>query len=413
MLARTAPPGARLSRVHPMTDSPSAARRRAMAALLAATVANLPFGTIYAFSVFLAPMEAMLGIGRADMAFVFSLASITLTVGMVGAPRLYGRFAAGPLVLVAGALSAAGLVVAATADHLAQLALGYGVMFGLGGGVAFTTLQQGMNQAVVARSGLANGYYVSLYPLGAMIGAPLLGWAIGAHGLRITLAALAVAILLAVAVAAWLYRAAGLRTSDPGAVSGAAEAPRRDVFARLFAVFFLAAAAGLMVMSQAAGILAAYGAGTALALGATAFITGAIASARLGGGWLVDRFEPSRVAAGAHLLALAGAVLLLVAPSPAVAVTSLTMIGCGYGVVSGMTAGAIAQYWHRNAFGRVAGRIYIAWCLAAITLPMVAGWLFDRSQGYHGAMMLAAAVNLVGAGVSFSLPRRAGRFARA
>jgi nitrate/nitrite transporter NarK len=74
-----------------------------------------------------------------------------------------------------------------------------------------------------------------------------------------------------------------------------------------------------------------------------------------------------------------------------------------------MTAGAIAQYWHRNAFGRVAGRTYIAWCLAAITLPMVAGWLYDRTQGYHGAMMLAAAVNLVGAGLSLSLPRRAAR----
>jgi hypothetical protein len=38
---------------------------------------------------------------------------------------------------------------------------------------------------------------------------------------------------------------------------------------------------------------------------------------------------------------------------------------------------------------------------------MLAGWLFDRSQDYHGAMMLAAAVNLLGALLSRSLPRRA------
>jgi len=75
----------------------------------------------------------------------------------------------------------------------------------------FTTLQQGLNQAVASRTGLANGYYVSLYPLGAMIGAPLLGWAIAAQGLRVTLAALAVTILLSTAVAAWLYRAAACR----------------------------------------------------------------------------------------------------------------------------------------------------------------------------------------------------------
>ena len=55
--------------------------------------------------------------------------------------------------------------------------------------------------------------------------------------------------------------------------------------------FFLAAAAGLMVMSQAAGIVQAYGGQTALAVGATTFITGAIAAARVAIGQPV-RFRP-------------------------------------------------------------------------------------------------------------------------
>lgn len=385
------------------------ARGRAVAALVAATVPTLAFGTIYAFSVFLAPMEALLGIGRADMAFVFSLASVTLTVGMLAAPRLYQRFSPAALLLGCGATSGAGLAVAASADGLAQLVLGYGVLFGLGGGVAFTTLQQGMNQAVRERTGLANGYYVSLYPLGAMIGAPLLGWAIAALGMRAALALLAATVLLACVVAAWLYRAAGLRMRDPGTPAARVDDPRRDVFARLFVVFFLAAAAGLTVLSQAAGILRAYGAGTAVALGGTAFVTGAIATARLAGGWLVDRFQPSQVGAAAHLVALAGALALIAWPSPATSVVGLTLIGCGYGLVSGLSAGAIAQYWHRDAFGRVAGRLYVAWCLAAISLPMLAGWMYDRTQAYHGAMMVAAAGNLLGACLALTLPRRAPR----
>ena len=385
------------------------ARGRAVAALVAATVPTLAFGTIYAFSVFLAPMEALLGIGRADMAFVFSLASITLTVGMLAAPRLYQRFSPAALLLGCGATSGAGLAVAASADGLAQLVLGYGVLFGLGGGVAFTTLQQGMNQAVRERTGLANGYYVSLYPLGAMIGAPLLGWAIAALGMRAALALLAATVLLACIVAAWLYHAAGLRMRDPGTPAARVDDPRRDVFARLFVVFFLAAAAGLTVLSQAAGILRAYGAGTAVALGGTAFVTGAIATARLAGGWLVDRFQPSQVGAAAHLVALAGALALIAWPSPATSVVGLTLIGCGYGLVSGLSAGAIAQYWHRDAFGRVAGRLYVAWCLAAISLPMLAGWMYDRTQAYHGAMMVAAAGNLLGACLALTLPRRAPR----
>ena len=62
---------------------------RGAAAIAAATALNLPFGTLYAFSVFLEPMERLLGVGRAEMSIVFALATITLTVGMNIAPRLY------------------------------------------------------------------------------------------------------------------------------------------------------------------------------------------------------------------------------------------------------------------------------------------------------------------------------------
>lgn len=380
------------------------APRRPTHALVAATVLNLPFGTIYAFSVFLAPMEALLGVGRAQMSFVFALATVTLTVGMNVAPALYRRVAAPPLVLACGACSALGLALTATAPGLAQFAFGYGVLFGFGAGVAFTAIQQAVNQVGDGASGIVNGYVVSLYPLGAMIGAPVFGWSIGAFGLRETLGGLAATVLASCALAAALLLASGLRRLQSAAPDGRPEDPRWPVFLRLATVFFLAASAGLMVMSQAAGIVRAYGGTLALALGATTFITGTIAAARIGGGWLVDRFAVPRVAVFAHLWSLAGAVALTLWPDARVAVPALAMIGMGYGFASGLVAGAIAQYWHRNAFGSVASRLYIAWCVAAVTLPVLAGWLFDRTQGYGAAVMIAAAANVAGALVARTLP---------
>lgn len=395
-----------MSAARPSHSQPAlTARQRSACAMAAATILNLPFGTIYAFSVFLKPMETMLGIGRAQMALVFSVASICLTLGMLAGPVLYRRFAPVGLLLCAGLCSAVGLLVAASATGIGQLMLGYGLLFGLGGGVAFVMMQQGLNQTVESMSGLANGYVVSLYPLGAMIGAPIFGWSIAAFGLRATLVGLAVTVALATLAAALLLRLADIRMQDGQADAQGSEDRRWSLFARLFGVFFLAAAAGLMVMSQSAGILQAYGAATAFALGGTTFITGAIAAARIGGGWLVDRFEVPWVACGAHLIALAGSLLLLVFPGPAVAVLAMTLIGMGYGFVSGLTAGAIARYWHKNVFGRVASQLYIAWCVAAVSLPVVAGWLFDRTQAYHGAMMIAAIGNLLGAMLATSLPR--------
>jgi MFS family permease len=206
-------------------------------------------------------------------------------------------------------------------------------------------------------------------------------------------------------IAAAMLHLGRIRLHDPQAQAVAAESSERSVFLRLFAVFFLAAAAGLTVLSQAAGIVQAYGGKSALALGATTFITAAIAAARTGGGALVDRFAVPHVACGAHLWSLTGALLLIIWPGPLVSVAGLAMIGMGYGFVSGLTAGAISRYWHRNLFGQIASRMYIAWCVAAISLPVLAGWLFDRTQGYAGVMMIAALVNVAGIAVAWRLPR--------
>jgi MFS transporter, OFA family, oxalate/formate antiporter len=378
---------------------------RAAAAIAAATALNLPFGTLYAFSVFLKPMEALIGVGRAQMTFVFALATITLTLGMVLAPSIYRRLPPPLIALSCGACSAVGLFIAATARSFAELVAGYGVLFGIGAGIGFILVQQGVNQSVSARSGLANGYVVSLYPLGAMLGAPLFGWAIETYGIRATLAGLGVAVFAGCALTALLLRAARIRMHQETAEKVTQKEQQWRVFLLLATVFFLAAAAGLMVMSQAAGIVQAYGGATALAVGATTFITGAVGAARIAGGWLVDRFPIPRVAMGSQLFALCGALIFSLFPGPRVAVPALAMIGMGYGVISGLTAAAIARYWGKNAFGRVAGRLYVAWCVAAISLPILAGWLYDRTGSYGAAVLIAGGLNLLAVGVAVRLPK--------
>ena len=379
--------------------------QRSVAALLAATVGNLPFGTLYAFSVLLKPMEALLGATRAEMSFVFGLATVTLTLGMNFAPQLYRRLSPAPLAVACGLLSGAGLWLSASASSFAHFAIGYGVLFGPGAGVLFIVGQQAVNQTVVRARGLANGYVVSLYPLGAMLGAPVLGWSIQAFGVRPTLAGLGVVVLAGCAIAAALLRAAEIRMLDPS--STPVEGGRLGrTFYLLTAVFFLAAAAGLTVLSQAAAIVQAYGGAAALAVGATTFITGAVGAARIAGGWLVDHFAAARVGIGAHACSLAGAVMLSLVPAPATAAFALGLIGVGYGIVSGLAAGAIAQYWHKNQFGRVASRLYIAWCAAAISLPVLAGALFDRTGSYASAVWVAAGINVLGVLVARMLPVR-------
>jgi len=387
---------------------------RLWAALLAATLMNLPLGSVYSFSVLLRPIEQELSIPRSALSLVFGLCTAGFTVGSVAAAFLY-RVAPVPVLVLASALAASGgIVMAATATGLPQLLLGYGIVFGTGGGVAYILLQQGVNMMVRRRQGLVNGYIVSLYPMGAMIATPLFHACNEAFGWRTTLAALASVLVACGIAAALLARYSGARLVAPatdGRAGSATAGPTilGPTFFKLSTTFFLAASAGLMVLSQAREIVAAYGGAAALAVAATTGLTGAIALARISGGWLVDRFAVPHVMCAAHGLALGGGLLLTLLPSPVTAVLGLGMIGLGYGFISGATAGGIGLYWRPADYGRVAGRTYVAWCLAAITLPVLAGYLFDITRQYETAVLIAAGANIAGMAMALTMPKRGWR----
>jgi len=382
------------------------------AALLATTLCNLPLGSVYSFSVLLRPLEQELGVGRSSLSLVFGLATAGFTVGSVAAAYLY-RLAPAPLLIFASALmAAAGVAVAAMAHGLPQLLVGYGIVFGTGGGVAYILCQQGVNMLVRKHRGLINGYIVSLYPMGAMIATPAFHACNEAYGWRTTLYGLAAVLTINGTIAALLAWYSGAKLVAPATAAGSAPvrpAPLGPTFIKLSATFFFAASAGLMVLSQAREIIATYGGAASLAVAATTIITGAIAGARIGGGWLVDRFAVPNVMVSAHALALCGGLLLTFFPAPVTSVLGLALIGIGYGFISGSTAGGIGIYWPPSDYGRVAGRTYVAWCLAAVCLPTLAGHLFDTTRSYAAAMMIAGCCNLAGMATALTMPRVASR----
>ena len=407
---------------------------RLWAALLAATLMNLPLGSVYAFSVLLRPIEQELAVPRSALSLVFGLATVGFTVGSVGAAFLYRVAPAPVLVLLSALAAAAGLATAAAASGLAQLLVGYGIVFGTGGGVAYILLQQSVNMLVRRRQGLVNGYIVSLYPMGAMLATPAFHACNEAFGWRTTLAGLAAVLVACGIAAALLARHSGARLVAPAsgerassAVTGNAargNAARGNAatdiassgpailgptFFKLSATFFLAASAGLMVLSQAREIVAVYGGAATLAVAATTGLTAAIALARISGGWLVDRFAVPHVTCAAHALALGGGLLMTLLPAPVTAVVGLGMIGLGYGLVSGATAGGVGLYWRPADYGRIAGRTLIAWCLAAISLPVLAGYLFDTTRAYGTAVLIAAGANVAGMAMALTLPKRGWR----
>lgn len=388
--------------------------QRPWAAIVAATLLNAPFGSLYAFSVFLKPLEQSLNATRSDLSVVFAVATVVFSLAMLLAPRLFTWFSAPVLAVLATLAGAGGIALAAVADNLFVLGLGYSVLFVLGAGVAYIAMQQGVNFMLKGNHGLVNGYIVSLYPAGAMVALPIFGWALEQFGLRATLLGLAAAMVVTGGLAVVFSIIAGMRLVQPQGVAGSGGTrPPRRVFWQMALVFFLAASAGLMVLSQQVGIVTAYGGSMALAVFAGTAITGFAAVGRLGGGWLLDKFSVPGVMAFAHVWSLTGAIALTLFPLPWIAAVGLGMMAMGYGFVSGALAGGVAYYWPSADYGRIASRLYIFWGIAALSLPVLAGYLFDLTGGYSTAVIVAGCGNLLGIVVALGLPQQVRRTAAA
>ena len=135
----------------PITSSTTRQRTRPWAAIAAVTVLTLPLGSIYAFSVFLRPIETELGIPRAALSFVFGLA----TVGFHGgneprADAVWPRLTGGPDHGKRGDRRA-GDRTGIICRGLPMLLLGYSMVFGISGGTIFIILQQAVN--ILVRTG--------------------------------------------------------------------------------------------------------------------------------------------------------------------------------------------------------------------------------------------------------------------
>ena len=62
------------------------------------------------------------------------------------------------------------------------------------------------------------------------------------------------------------------------------------------------------------------------------------------------------------------------------------------------------------ACGRIAGRTYVAWCLAAMSLLVLAGYLFDVTRSSSTAVLIAGCANVMAMALALTIPKRGRRW---
>ncbi len=379
---------------------------RPLLTLVAAALLTGGLGSLYAFSIFLEPLQQSLAASRAEVSAVFSTAAVAFTVAMLGAPYTYNLAKPGVLVAAACILATAGLALAAEVHTLAAAWVGYGVLFGLANGLGYSVALQAVNNAWQRRRGLATGVMVAMYAGGAIVAAPLFRLGVDGLGVHGTLAAMAVIFAAAALPIGWLMTTSRVligRAPHAGNLTGAV--PPTRVFWLFWLALAFGAGAGLMVISHAAGVVAEAGGAAGVATAGVMGVAAGNVTGRLGAGWLTDHLPIRQILVAVMTPAAAGLFILALAPHPIVAVAALSLMGLAYGSLAGCLPAAIALYYGHDRVGSVFGRVFTAWGLAGLTAPYLAGLLFDLNGTYSTAILFAAASALLAAAAGLALPR--------
>ncbi len=373
---------------------------------LAAGVAlTTSLGSIHAFSVFLEPLERAFAAPRAQVSLLYSVALVALTLAVLVGHRVYRTMAPSRVAAISCFIAAAGSFLAAGAPSLLLTGAGYSLLFGAANGLGYGFSLFAVSHAMPARKGLAMGTVTAFYAVGASLFARVFDHLIGIGGIGLAFSAIGAVLILVGVLANVLLRLSRVRLpQSPVAEGEGSLRPWRRSLVLLWLGYGLGAAAGLMAIGHAAGIAAAASAAAHLVvLGAMVIAVGNA----LGGfvaGALADRWPVRRLLVLLPLVSAAALLALTLSAGPAAAIAGLGVIGFAYGAVIAVYPVAVAAYVGIDLAAKAYGRVFIAWGLAGLAAPWLAGLLFDARGDYALSLLLAAGAGLLSASVAAILP---------
>ena len=375
---------------------------------------NLALGTLYAWSVFVAPLERQFGWKRAQTSNVFTIAVVVFALTFIVAGRLQDKLGPFKISLIGAILVSLGFFLSAYTTSLNLLYLFFGVLGGIGNGFGYATPIPVMAKWFPDRRGLAVGLAVAGYGGGSAIFGPLAGnYLIPAYGWRATFQILGCVFLVMTVVGSFLlknppagYRPAGW-TPPPATAKAAAttyefapgEVLKTPAFYFMWVAYALGTSAGLMVISQLVPF--ARSKGVPLALATTGIFIGAVgnASGRIFSGWMSDALGRLNVL---RLMIAISAVAMVILPHtggiaavPVIMYAVIFVVYWCYGTQLSVNASTTSDFWGTKNAGINYGMLFTAWGVAGIIGPRIGGVLFDQYKNYQAAFLWAAGLAAV------------------
>lgn len=389
--------------------------------VVGAILIQLCLGAIYAWSVFRIPLQKILNISPTQASLPFSFVLISFALATVIGGRWQDKVGPRTVAITGGILLGLGMILASFARSLTTVILFYGVISGIGIGLAYVCPISAGVKWFPDKRGLITGLSVAGFGAGALIVAPLARAMIDSVGVFNTFRILGVIFFVLVFIGALILRnpPAGYKPAgwNPPQVTAstkvdytAKEMLSTGQFYLIWLMYFIGCASGLMVIGQTSPIgqeLAKYTKETA-ALGVSLLaIFNAVG--RIFWGKISDSF--GRMKTLFLMFLICGLAILsynLIANAPVWFWFGISLVGFCFGGYLALFPAVTADLFGTKSVGINYGFVFTAYGVGGLLSNIFAPRVKELTGGYSVAFIVTGVLCLIGAILTFLVkPRKA------
>lgn len=362
--------------------------------VLIGCLTNSCMGVMYAWSLFLLPMERDLGLSRAELSLAPSLALACFMLGMMLQKAVSTRLTLRGTALLCFSLAGGGHFLFGFWPTLTSLIIGYGMAFGTGSGLGYGFALEMAQFAKERNRSLAIGVIVSCFALSGILISSVFARAILHSSPATSFLVIGFGILLL-----GVFVVSKIDGSSLTPTEEIQEPAGSEVFTLRFAImsycFFAICFAGLLTISHISGILEEIGVPSRLlGLGAGLLNLGYIIGSIFGGRF-VDWVQGRSALFFVCLLTVA-ALLMIRSDSFLIVCVATVFVGLCFGGSASLIPVLIGREYGISQIGRVYGKMIFSYGLAGLIAPWVGGLLYTQTGSYSVPLVVTTVLAFVG-----------------
>jgi MFS family permease len=379
-------------------------------------ITGISYGIQYSFGVFFKPILEEFGWTRAMMSGVVSVYMIVHGGSAIVMGGLTDKYGPRAVVAIGGFLMGLSLIITSRVEYVWEFYLSYGVLFGIGMGIAYVPLQSTVSRWFVAQRGLAMGIVAAGSGIGTLIFTPLSAYLIALWHWRNSYTVFGILIGIVVICLATLLRHSpqeadivpgrclelgkgdenikkNIDTEEDGLTLRQAVATKP--FWMLLISFGLLGAPLGMVMVHLVPYSTDIGIDKTIAAVFLGLIGGSSVLGRLIMGKLGDKVGGRNALLICIVLQLSCMLWLQVARSPWMIYLFAVVFGFSYGGWVPLLALMASEFFGLCSMGMITGVLVLSVTIGGAIGPTLAGYMYDLRSSYETAFIGGAIITMI------------------